>query len=83
MKVYRRNGQIIIELEEWAVIHGAECNPNWNAKVTDRERFLNYVSENLVSIGRPHQDDSIFNELMDFIVNCAIESNEGIEPEQQ
>lgn len=80
MKAYRRECQIIIEIEEWALIHGAECNPDWNAKVTDRERFLNYVTEQLLVTDRAHQEDPIINELLDRIVGIAIEGNEGIEP---
>jgi len=80
MKAYRQNGKIIIELDEQNIIDGSEDHSHWDAKVTDRERFLNYVTMQLVTAERPHQDDLLINELLDCIVQAAIEGNEGIEP---
>lgn len=82
MRAYRQAGKIVIEIEERALLDGVHlCPGNENGTVTDPEKFLNFVANQICGIG----DDGDFcscsdmTRLIDNLVTYAIESDEGIE----
>ena len=81
IKSYRKDGNIIIEIPEETLIFAVENNPEDSAKVTDKEEFLNYISNSLVEeIGFDSDSGlSSFYRLLDEAAIDAVESDRGVE----
>lgn len=72
---YRKDGKIIIEMPEDLLIFAAENNDYYNLKVFDKELFLNYIANNLVSETGFNGETGLsgFEELLD---NMFVEAGE-------
>jgi hypothetical protein len=82
IKATRRNGMIVIEIPENTVIYAAENNPDYqNAKVFNREDFLDFVTNRIVQEVGYEADTGLsgFYRLLDDASLEALESYEGIE----
>jgi len=80
-KVFRKDGKIVIEMPEDNLVFAVENSPRFNAKVTDREAYLNGVVENLLQHTRGTDDDPLFFRLLDDVTEEMIESAaDGIKP---
>jgi hypothetical protein len=81
MKAYRKDGQLVIEIDEDALCSGTHMLPGMEATVTDREKFLNFCAKQICAFG----DNGDFNSasrltrLLDDLVTEAIESDAGVE----
>lgn len=82
MRAYRKDGKLIIEIEETNIESGLYLSPgNEMGKIFDREKFFNFLADRICEFG----EDGDFNScskmtrLIDDIITEAIESDEGIE----
>jgi hypothetical protein len=82
MKAYRKDGNLVIEISEAALLTGSELIPVYKLTVTDSEKFLDFCVRNVCVFG----DDGDFNSasaltrLLDDLVIEAYECDAGIEP---
>lgn len=80
-KAFRRGGKIVIEMPEDNLVFAVENSPRFNAKITDREAYLNGVVDNLLEYTSGTDDDPLFFRLLDDVTEEMIESSaDGIEP---
>jgi hypothetical protein len=80
-KAYRKNGKIIIEMPEDNLIFAIENSPRFNAKITDREVFLNEFVNRLLEYSSGTDDDPLFFRLLDDVTENILEyGGDGIEP---
>lgn len=81
MQAYRRNGLLVIEVSEDALVDGAVQIPDNPVRVTDRERFLNWIASQVTTFG----DDGDFSSmselgrLFDKLATEAAECDAGCE----
>ena len=82
MKAYRKDGNLVIEISEDALVDGVRMIPELPSfKVTDRDTFLNFCASQITDFG----DSGDFNAcsklttLIDDLVEHATESAAGIE----
>jgi hypothetical protein len=77
----RELGSIIIDIPEDLLISAVEGNPDFEGlAVTDREKFLNFVADNLIEEIGYDADTGIglFYRLLDQAAEQAAESDEGV-----
>jgi hypothetical protein len=81
MKAYRKNGKLLIEIDEEALCNGDYTIPGNNpATVTDREKFLNFCVKNICIFGPPSTgiNVAVILKLLDDLVSDAIFYKAGI-----
>lgn len=80
MKAKRINGQLVIEIDEQAIIDGMHTSPgNEMVRVTDREQFLKFLTAQICEFGDSGDFGSCSNmtRLLDDLVTHAAESAAG------
>ena len=83
MNAYRREGKLVIEIDECALVSGAALIPSYREKdlcVYDREKYLDYLAANICTFGDDGDNNSCsrLTELLDEIVEQACEEDEGV-----
>ncbi len=82
MKAYRRDGKLMIEIGEDALLHGATLIPDDPIRITDPERYLNWIAGHVMSFGDDGDFDSAsdLTRLFDRMAIAAAEWDAGCEP---
>ncbi len=82
MKAYRKDGLLVIEVREDALLHGAALIPGQPLRVTDPETYLNWIAGQVMSFGDNGDFDSVseLTRLFDRLAVAAAESDAGCEP---
>lgn len=79
MIAYRKNGKVVIEVSEDALVSGVEqLDPP--LRVTDRETYLNFIASQICEFGDNGDFGSAshFTRLLDLLANEALESDAAI-----
>lgn len=82
MKAYRRNGVVVLEVTEDALVSGAGLKSE-PVRVTDRERFLDHVTNALTTHTSGADEEPALNRLLDAIVTDAAECDAGAEFDEE
>lgn len=82
MKAYRKDGVIVVEMPEKDILSGVSQHPDGYFKVTDKESFLKFLTENLLDAGELKRGDSYITTLLDHLTEEAFELGHGIEENQ-
>lgn len=82
MKAYRHDGKLVIEVREDALLHGATLIPSQPLRITDPEKYLNWIARQVMSFGDDGDFDSAsdLTRLFDRLAIAAAESDAGCEP---
>lgn len=82
MLAYRKNGALVIEIQESALLHGATLIPGQPLRVTDPEKYLNWIAGHVTGFGDGGDFDSAsdITRLFDSLAVAAAESDAGCEP---
>ena len=82
MHAKRDNGMLVITIDEQTILDGLHASPgNEMVRVTDRERFLDFLASQICSFGDSGDFGSCSNmtRLLDDLVTHAAESAAGCE----
>lgn len=83
MKTYRKDGKIILEIPEETVLDAATFFPEGaGLRVINKERFLNFFTENLEVCGETDEESPHILRLFHQVISEAYEQGYGLEESQ-
>ena len=82
MKSYRKNGKLIIEIDEGVLLTCGQYAFGEKHKIVNEDAFLDFccmkVLEVNVGVDQGNDGKPIMHQLMDDVINCAVEGAEGL-----